>query len=195
VQEESMYYACMIVGGTLVSADLSWAQLVPALTAVLVNGGGDEQAQRICYTAALPTELQSGSEVTIPWPAISQPPYRADQTAVERSPALRLLFYRGLQLASDGIMSCPQLSHLSPSRELSLRLSGPTGTYAQLLEAWLPIKLRGASYKQALLLSSLDLSRLDLTRQLWLDGVAYLVKKLSATVPLKKAAIVELVRL
>jgi hypothetical protein len=195
VEEESMYYACTIVGGTLVSADLSWAQLVPALPAVLVNGGGDEQAQRICYTAALPTELQSGSGVTIPWPAISQAPYRADQTAVERSPALRLLFYRGLQLASDGIMSCPQLSHLSPSGELSLRLSGPTGTYQQLLQAWLPIKLRGTSYKQALLLSSLDLSRLDLTRQLWLDGVAYLVKKLSATVPLKKATIVELVRL
>jgi len=29
----------------------------------------------------------------------------------------------------------------------------------------------------------------------WLDGVAYLVRKLSATVPLKKAATAELVRL
>ena len=108
---------------------------------------------------------------------------------------LRLLFYRGRQLASDGVMPCPQLSHQSPSGALSVRLGGPTGTYQQLLQAWLPVKLRGVSYKQALLLSSLDLSRLDLTRQLWLDGVAYLVRKLTATVPLKKVASVELVRL
>jgi hypothetical protein len=195
VEQEGMYYACTIVGGSQLNVALSWAQLVPALPAVLVNGGGDEQAQRICYTAEQATELQAASGVTIALPAISQPPYRADQTAIERSTALRLLFYRGLQLASDGVMSCPQLSHLSPSGALSLRLAGEAGTYAQLLQTWLPIKLSGVSYKQPLLLSALDLSRLDLTRQVWLDGVAYLVKKLSASVPLKKVATVELVRL
>jgi hypothetical protein len=160
-----------------------------------VNGGGDEQAQKLCYTTSLPTRLTLDAASGTRLPAISQPPYRADQTEVERSTALRLFFYRGLQLASDGVSRYPQLSHLSPSGALSLRLSGEQGTYAQLLNAWLPIKLSGVSYKQALLLSPLDLAQLDLSRQLWLDGVAYLLRKLSATVPLKKAVMAELVRL
>ncbi|RZK34858.1 MAG: hypothetical protein EOO57_10280, partial [Hymenobacter sp.] len=92
--------------------------------------------------------------------------------SAERSTVLRLLFYRGLQLASDGVMSCPQLSHRSPSGALSVRLTGPAGTYQQLLRTWLPVKLRGTSYKQPLLLTSLDLSRLDLSQQIRLDGVA-----------------------
>ena len=195
VQQLDTYYVCTVQALNLLTVTLTWAPLVVNLPPVLVGGGGDEQAQATCYTAERPTELYQGSGVTIALPAISQPPYRADQQEVERSSVLRLLFYRGLQLASDGVMTCPQLSHLSPSGALSTRLSGATGTYAQLLRGWLPVKLRGSSYKQALLLTTLDLSRLDLTRQVWLDGVAYLVRKLSATVPLKKAASAELVRL
>jgi hypothetical protein len=195
VQQLDTYYVCTVAYLSVFNVSLTWMPLVVSLPPVLVAGGGDEQAQATCYTAELPTELQSTTGVTILLPAISQPPYRADQQAVERSSVLRLLFYRGLQLASDGVMTCPQLSHLSPSGSLSTRLSGATGTYAQLLRGWLPVKLRGSSYKQELLLTTLDLSRLDLTQQVWLDGVAYLVRKLSAMVPLKKAASVELVRL
>jgi len=195
VQQLDTYYVCTVSALNLLTVTLSWAPLVVNLPPVLVGGGGDEQAQATCYTTELPTELYLASGVTIALPAISQPPYRADQTAVERSSALRLLFYRGLQLASDGVMRCPQLSHRSPSGALSVRLTGPQGTYQQLLKDWLPVKLRGSSYKVPLLLSSLDLSRFDLSRQVWLDGVAYLVRKLSATVPLKKAATAELVRL
>lgn len=195
VQQLSTYYACTVTYLNVFDVSLAWAPLVVSLPPVLVAGGGDEQAQATCYTQELLTELQSATGVTIALPAISQPPYRADQAEVERSSALRLLFYRGLQLASDGVMRCPQLSHLSPSGALSTRLSGATGTYVQLLRDWLPVKLRGSSYKQALLLTTLDLAHLDLTRPVWLDGVAYLVRKLSATVPLKKAASAELVRL
>jgi hypothetical protein len=195
VQQLGTYYVCTVTYLSVFDASLAWAPLVVSLPPVLVNGGGDEQAQATCYTQELPTELASGTGSTILLPAISQPPYRADQTEVERSSALRLLFYRGLQLASDGVMTCPQLSHRSPSGALSMRLGGPSGTYQQLLRDWLPVKLRGSSYKQALLLTTLDLARLDLTRQVWLDGVAYLVRKLSATVPLKKAVSAELVRL
>lgn len=195
VQQLDTYYVCTVQALNILTVTLSWAPLVVNLPPVLVGGGGEEQAQATCYTAERPTELYQGSGVTIALPAISQPPYRADQSEVERSSVLRLLFYRGLQLASDGVMRCPQLSHRSPSGALSTRLSGSTGTYAQLLRGWLPVKLRGSSYKQALLLTTLDLSRLDLTRPVWLDGVAYLVRKLSATVPLKKAASAELVRL
>lgn len=195
VQQLDTYYVCTVLALNLLTVTLTWAPLVVNLPPVPVAGGGDEQAQATCYTAERPTELYQASGVTIDLPAISQPPYRADRQEVERSSVLRLLFYRGLQLASDGVMRCPQLSHQSPSGALSTRLSGPTGTYAQLLKDWLPVKLRGSSYKVPLLLTTLDLARLDLTRQVWLDGVAYLVRKLSATVPLKKAASAELVRL
>jgi len=164
VQQLDTYYACTVTYLSVLDVSLAWAPLVVSLPPVLVNGGGDEQAQATCYTQELPTELASGTGSTIPLPAISQPPYRADQTEVERSSALRLLFYRGLQLASDGVMRCPQLSHRSPSGALSVRLSGPQGTYQQLLKDWLPVKLRGSSYKVPLLLTSLDLARFDLSR-------------------------------
>jgi hypothetical protein len=197
VRDEGIYYSVTVAYLSLTTVTLSWKPLVDSLPVIEVNGGGDEQAQATCYTTTLPTRLlvDLTSPVLIPVPALSQPPYRADQSTVARSTSLRLLFYRGLQLASDGVSQWPQLSHLSPSGKLSVRLSSTQGTYEQLLKDWLPVKLRGTSYKQPLLLTALHLSRLDLSRQVWLDGVAYLVKKLSATVPLKKAVSVELVRL
>jgi hypothetical protein len=197
VRDEGVYYRCTVAYLSLTTVSLSWKAMVESLPVIEVNGGGDEQAQATCYTTTLPTRLllDTTSPVRIAVPAISQPPYRANQTVVARSAALRLLFYNGLQLASDGVSQWPQLAHLSRSGQLSVRLAGPQGTYAQLLKEWLPVKLRGTSYKQPLLLTALDLSRLDLTRQLWLDGVAYLVRKLAATVPLRKTASAELVRL
>jgi hypothetical protein len=176
---------------------LTWTRLGAALAPVVLNGGGDEQAQGICYTTTRPTrfELALNATSTIEVPALSQEPYQASHQQVARSSKLRLLFYRGLQLASDGKSTYPQLSRQSLSGQLSVELGGTTGTYERWLKTWLPAKLSGVSYKQALLLSPLDLAQLDLTRQLWLDGVPYLVRKLSATVPLHKAASVELVRL
>ncbi len=198
VQETTTYYVCTLglsVDG--ISVPLTWSLLVVALAPVPVLGGGDEQAQATCYTTELPTQLllDATNPLRVLLPAISQAPYRADQKVVARSTALRLLFYNGLRTASDGVTRYPQLSHQSLSGRYSVRLGGGAGTYAQLLQAWLPVKLRGTSYKQPLLLSSLDLARLDLARPLWLAGVPYLVRKLSATVPLRKAATVELVRL
>lgn len=195
VLAEQVYYQAVASYRDLTSVSLSWSRLVEALPPVLVAGGGEAQAMASCYTRELATELQDASGVTLALPAISQPPYRADQTAVERSAVLRLLFYRGLQLASDGVMRCPQLSHQSASGALSVRLGGAQGTYAQLLEAWLPFKRSAVSYQVPLLLTPLDLARLDLAQPLRLDGVAYLVRKLSATVPLQKPATAELVRL
>jgi hypothetical protein len=197
VQELDTYYSCTVgISVDGITVPLTWAVLAVAMPPVPVAGGGDELAQAICYTTQLPTRLTlTLDSLTAPIPALSQPFYLASQTKVERSAALRLFFYNGLQLASDGVSRYPQLSHLSRSGTYSLRLAGEQGTYRQLLEAWLPIKLSSVSYKQPLLLTALDLSRLDLTRQVLLDGVPYLVRKLSATVPLRKAASVELVRL
>jgi hypothetical protein len=196
VEDRGTYYECFPVYLNALSASLTWTELPESLPSVLVNGGGDEQAQALCYTTTRLTRMFSSTIApTFPAPAISQPLYQAQLTSVKRSSALRLLFYNGLQLASDGVTSYPQLAMRSATGRHSLKLTGATGTYVQWLKTWLPVRLRGVSYKVPLLLSSLDFARLDLTRQIWLDGVAYVARKLSATVPLKKAASVELVRL
>jgi hypothetical protein len=197
VRSTSQYYTGTAGYLDGIRVRLTWQLLGAALAPVVLNGGGDEQAQGICYTTTRPTrfELATNTSATIEVPALSQPPYQASQKEVARNGKLRLLFYRGLQLASDGASTYPQLSRQSRSGQLSVELSGTTGTYERWLKAWLPAKLSGVSYKQALLLTPLHLAQLDLTRQLWLDGVPYLVRKLAATVPLKKPATVELVRL
>jgi hypothetical protein len=201
VEDTDTYYVCTIAYLDGVSVRVSWKPLAPALPSIAVAGGGEEQAQATCYTPELPTRMQLYSTIMADIPAISQPAYHADQEQaageeqVSRSSELRLLFYNGLQLASDGVSLYPQLSHRSRSGAYSVRLAGPRGTYAQWLQDWLPVKLRASSYKQALLLTPLDLARLDLTQPLRLAGVPYLVRKLSVAVPLRKPATAELVRL
>ena len=193
-------YVCSLAYLDGVRVRLSWQPLVANLSAVSVAGGGNVQEQATCYTLERPTRfgLDTTAAATLLLPAISQPPYSAERTgpgAIGRSAELRLLFYNGLQLASDGSSQYPQLSHQSASGTYSLRLAGSAGTYEQLLRAWLPAKLSGVRYKQALRLSALDLARLDLGQPLLLAGVRYLVRKVSATVPLGKPAMLELVRL
>ncbi|MDO7851578.1 hypothetical protein [Hymenobacter convexus] len=194
VEALDTYYSCTLSARSATEVNLTWAPLVLRLPNVPVNGGGDEQAQRISYTAVLPTWV-SGQTDADPVPAISQPVYRADAADVARSSALHLLFYNGLQPTADGLGHYPQLSPDSASGTLSVRLSGPAGTYAQLLAGWLAVKLRAAAYQLPLRLSAADLARLDLVTPVQLAGVRYLVRKLSATAPLRKPATVELVRL
>ncbi|MGI4835090.1 MAG: hypothetical protein ACRYFK_16680 [Janthinobacterium lividum] len=197
VEETGTYFQCTLAlpGGGFYYA--LWSELPDSLPAIAVNGGGTEQAQKLCYTKELYTHLglDAAAPLVAQLPALSQPPYRADQAVVARSATLRLLFYNGLQSASDGVSRYPQLSHRSKSGALSVRLSGTHGTYAQQLRAWLAVQLQGSSYEQALLLTPLELARLDLTRPLRLDGVPYLVQQLKATAPLRKAASLTLVRL
>ena len=196
VLAEDRYYVCTLAYFNTGQVHVNWLPLGPALPPVAVAGGGPEQAQRTCYTTTLPTVIATGPPAGLAsLPAISQPPFRATDPQAERSAELRLLFYNGRQLAGDGLSAYPQLSHRSASGALSVRLSGEQGTYQQLLRSWLPVKLRGTSYKFSLQLTALDLSRLDWSQPLRLDGVRYLVRKLTATVPLRKPASVELVRL
>ena len=197
VQDIDTWYACTLSYRDTVSVNLAWAPLVVNLPPVPVEGGGEEQAQATCYTLERLTRVAADTDptVTAPVPALSQEPYLASQPNATRSSALRLLFYNGLQLASDGVSRYPQLSHQSASGAYSVRLYGPSGTYAQWLKDWLPVKLRASSYKQALLLTPLELARLDLTKPVRLAGVPFLVRKLSVAVPLRKPASAELVRL
>jgi hypothetical protein len=198
VEALDTWYACTIGFLDGISVQLTWAALVVNLPPVPVAGGGDEQEQATCYTLELPTRIGLDRSPGVPTalvPAISQEPYQADKPQSVRSTALRLLFYNGLQPDSGGKDTYPQLSHRSRSRAYSVRVHGPQGTYAQWLKEWLAVKLAAVSYKQPLLLTPLDLARLDLSQPLHLAGVPYLVRKLSAAVPLRKPATAELVRL
>lgn len=198
VESRDTWYACTLAYLDGLRVTLTWAELVVNLPTVPVAGGGDEQEQATYYTVERPTRLgvdASPGAPTALLPAISQEPYQASQPKSVRSNALRLLFYNGLQPDSGGVATYPQLSHHSASGAYSVRVHGPQGTYAQWLQQWLPIKLAASSYKQPLLLTPLDLARLDLSQPLHLAGVPYLVRKLSVTVPLRKAASAELVRL
>jgi len=198
------YYTCTLSYLDGVSVTLTWTPLVVALPPVAVLGGGEVQEQATCYTVERPTRCTSDLVTTCVLPALSQPAFRADQPAGgasasqdvgSRSAALRLLFYNGLQKVSDGVNVYPQLSHQSRSGAYSVRLAGATGTYAQWLKDWLPVQLSPVSYKQPLQLTALDLARLDPARPLRLAGVPFLLRKLTATLPLRKAATAELVRL
>ena len=197
VQQQNQYYVCSLRYLDEQRVSLAWLPLSGHLPPVLLDGGGEEQAQGICFTQQAFTRLglTADRRRALLLPAISQPPYQAGQTTVARSAALRLLFYRGLQLADDGESRAPQLSPTSPSGAYSLRLEGSTGTYAQWLQAWLPVKRSPVSYKVPLLLSPLTLAQLDDTWPVQLDGVRYLVRQLTATIPLRKPASLELVRL
>ena len=202
VRELDTYYVCSLAYQDSTSVRLDWKRLAPALPPVEVSGGGETQEQATCFTTELLTTLAVYGDLRAALPALAQPPYRADleqagaeAEKVSRSTELRLLFYNGRQPTSDGVATYPQLSHRSASGAYSLRLHGEKGTYAQWLRDWLPVKLAGLSYKQPLLLTPLDLARLDLSQPLYLAGVPYLVRKLSVAVPLRKPATAELVRL
>jgi hypothetical protein len=194
VLDEDTYYVCTATVTGILDVALTWKRLVPRLSTVAVNGGGEELPQRQCFTVALPSLITSGATTTARLPAIAVAPFQADAEKSVRSAALRLLFYNGRQPPSDGVSTYPQLASESRSGAYSTRLTGEAGTYAQWLRTWLPLKLAGTGYKQPLRLTAAELAGFDLTRKLRLDGVEYLVRKLAATVPLRKPAALELVR-
>lgn len=182
---------------------VTWSYLCDNLRPIDVAGGGEVLEQGHCYT---PNQYTSYTFlVPIPGndptghvlPVLSQPGFNADQsTSAARSAELRLLFYRGLQPVRVGTSSWvyPQLGLTSASGQLSLLLDGSQGTYETWLRPWLPVKRSGTVVKQALNLSAAELARLDLTRRVRLDGVEYLVRKLTATVPLRTPVVAEMVR-
>ncbi|WP_375418143.1 hypothetical protein [uncultured Hymenobacter sp.] len=214
VRQAGAYYRSRATYSAASTTELSWFFLAEQLDGVQVGGaGGPEQAQGFAFTqlGRAPFQLDPANAYQLDpratefmeVPAMRRPgfePGNLDPTAPGRPTALRLLFWRGLQPASDGTSLYPLLTPLHTNQagqtvgQLSLRLSGPAGTYVQLLRGWLEVQRRGVVVKQALRLSSLDLGRLDLSRKVRLDGVEYFVRKLSPTVPLRKPVGAELVR-
>ena len=214
VRQEAAYYRSRSSwAGTGTVANLSWDYLAPQLEGVEVGGpDGEEIGQGLAFTQlakapfqvdpANPYQLDPNAATFMEVPAVARPgfePADTRATATPRPAALRLLFWRGMQPASDGTLY-PLVTPLHTNQagqvvgQLSTRLGGPAGTYAQLLRGWLEVKRRNLVVKQPLRFTSLDLARLDLTRKVRLDGVEYLVRKLSATVPLRKPVGAELVR-
>ena len=187
---------------------VTWAYRCPELRAIDVNGGGALLEQGHCYLPVLDTPCESPIFPPPPYqpplptqalPAMSQPGFSAGRPeGAARSAELRLLFYQGLAPVVEtpaGTRQYPALGMTSASGQLSLLLDGPQGTYETMLRTWLPVRLSRNVFKQQLRLSPLALSRLDLSRKVQLDGLHYLVRKLTGTLPLDKPVTVELVRL
>lgn len=213
VRQEAAYYRSGSVwaGGT--AANLTWTLLSPQLSGVDVGGpNGEEHAQGFAFTQVGRAPFQMDQSFLLQldpaateWmevPQLARPGFEPTDLRPEATPrpaVLRLLFWRGMQPASDGTLY-PLVTPLHTNQAgaavgaLSLRLAGPAGTYEQLLRGWLEVKRRGVVVKQPLRLSTLDLARLDLTRKVRFDGIEYLVRKLSVALPLRKPAMAELVR-
>lgn len=214
VRELDAYYQSrggQISGGSVVG--LTWVPIGQRVGGLEVGGpNGTEYPQGFAYTAmgevpfrrdpAHPLEPDPAVAARMAVPAVSRPgfvPTNLDPKATPRPAVLRLLFWRGMQPASDGTLY-PLVTPLATNQagtavgSLSLRLGGPAGTYEQLLRGWLEVKRRGVVVKQPLRLCALDLARLELARKVRFDGIEYLVRKLAATVPLRKPVMAELVR-
>ncbi|MBO2007567.1 hypothetical protein [Hymenobacter negativus] len=209
-QQEAFYQSTVtstpVPGGRPLTT-VSWGYLCPGLRTIPLNGGGELLEQGHCYLPTLATACQSLPNPPPPvlpplptqaLPAMSQVGFNAgNPEAGSRSAELRLLFYCGFQPVVQvpaGDWVYPQLGATSASGQLTTLLDGPTGTYETLLRAWLAVKLRGTVIKQSLALTAAGLAQLDLARKVRLDGVVYLVRKASATLPLTKPVAVELVR-
>jgi hypothetical protein len=189
--------------GTPARTDVAWTYLCDNLRAIDVAGGGEVLEQGHCHTPTrfteygLTTPIPGNDPTGVTLPAMAQPGFRADNAeGGARSAELRLLFYQGLRpvRAGTSAWTSPQLGLTSASGALSLLLDGSTGTYETWLRPWLPVKRRGEVLKQALRLSAAQLARLDLTRRVRLGGVEYLMRKLTASVPLRTPVVAELVR-
>ena len=214
VRREGAYYksrATWLGAGTL--ADLTWVYVGPHLSGVEVGGpGGEEYPQGFAFTQMGKAPFQADPQYSyqldpaateyMEVPTLCRPgfePTNLDPKATPRPSALRLMFWRGLQPASDGSLY-PLVTPLHTNQAgqavgtLSLRLGGLAGTYEQLLRGWLELKRGGVVRKQPLHLSVLDLARFDLARKVRFDGIEYLVRKLAVTVPLRRPVMAELVR-
>ncbi len=211
--EDAYYQSTARDAGVPDAVGLTWQRLGPNLSVDVGGAGGEDYAQGFAYTAlgkapvrldpANPAQLDAAAAAPFAQvPAMQRAGYQPDNrtaAAPARPAAVRLLFWRGLQPASDGTLY-PLVSPLATNQagdavgRYSTRLSGPAGTYQQLLRGWLEVKRRAVVVKQPLRLSVLDLARLDVKRKIRLDGNEYLVRKLSVAVPLRKPATAELVQ-
>jgi hypothetical protein len=133
-------------------------------------------------------------------PIFGERAYAPGYNCIERSPALRLGFYRGRQPYQDATQGTyPMLS--AGNRNLqnqligqySLRLDGDAGTVAKFGSAVLELKTNPFTVTWPVWLSEEQFYQLDMARKVEIDGLHFAVRKVSLTFPLLQPAQLELV--
>jgi hypothetical protein len=133
-------------------------------------------------------------------PIFGERAYAPGYNCIERSPALRLGFYRGRQPYKDATQGTyPMLS--AGNRNLqnqvigqySLRLDGDAGTVAKFGAAVLALKTDPYTVTWPVWLSEEQFYQLDMARKVEIDGLHFAVRKISITFPLRQPAQLELV--
>lgn len=127
--------------------------------------------------------------------------YARTYNCYDRSKALRLAFYRGLQpykdVATPG--SYPMLTAASTNQQgvsvgsYSLRLAGDDGTVARWGQALLELKANPQTVTWLVWLDAEQFYQLDTARKVEIDGLHFIVKKVSLTFPIRQPAQLELV--
>lgn len=193
------------------AVEVTWARNGSVYQPVPVLGGGGEREQGFSATAmgVLPNLYNTAVREDALIPALQEKPYLAGQPDADRSTSLRLGFYRGLQpygidpthpMAADN----PRYPLVTPFNlnaeqesvgELSLQLHGPNGTATQLLGRWLELLATATPVKRRFYLTPEHLANLKLGVKKRVAGNLYMVKQVSVSAPIEKAATVTLIPL
>jgi hypothetical protein len=121
----------------------------------------------------------------------------------DRSKDLRLAFYRGKQPYKDKDVALggtyPMLTAASTNQQgakvgsYSLRLAGDDGTVARWGQALLELKANPQTVTWLVWLDAEQFYQLDTARKVEIDGLHFVVKKVSLTFPIRQPAQLELV--
>jgi hypothetical protein len=209
VQEENAYYQ---------HTDTEW-QFYSEKLDTPTFGPASESVTTVTQGCELLLELNSIVGLGMPLPGQSWPPsgtqpvgpvqripcfgeraYAPAFNCLERSKALRLAFYRGLQpyqTASDGKYPMLSTGNLNLQNQVlgpySLRLDGEAGTVAQFGTDVLQLKTNPDTVTWPIWLDEEQFYQLDMARRVEIDGLHFVVKKIALTFPIQQPAQLDLV--
>ncbi|MGI4870455.1 MAG: hypothetical protein ACRYFX_04665 [Janthinobacterium lividum] len=152
-------------------------------------------------TPATPVTYPAVSPEILRVPTFGARSYAPSLNCLDRSTALRLAFYRGLQPYKDATMpgSYPMLTAGTTNLQgtvlgsYSLRLAGEEGTVARWGQALLALRANPQTVTWPVWLSEEQFYHLDTARKVDIDGLHFVVRKISLTFPLRQPAELELV--
>ena len=147
-----------------------------------------------------PVVAQPAAVPVVRIPIFGQRAYAPSFNCIERSSALRLAFYRGLQPyqnASQGTYPMLAAGNLdlqgNQLGDYSLRLDGAAGTASQFGAAILPLKANPYTVTWPVWLTEEQFYQLDTCRQVEIDGLRFVVKQVQLTFPIRQPAQMQLV--
>ena len=133
-------------------------------------------------------------------PCFGERAYAPSYNCIRRSKSLRLAFYRGMQpyqTASDGTYPMLSVGNLDlQGRRIgnySLRFDGDDGTVARFGRGLLQLLGNPDTVTWPVWLSEEQFYQLDLARRVEIDGLHFVIKKVSITFPLRQPAQLDLV--